>query len=141
MARSYDKGSAQDPEVRAADPVYGGGINPNITGGGGDDQLAALLRGLMERWQPRETVQEKLAGYKFAQDPVGWTNKLRSLPFSEWGPGGAFANRPQMSPEATLASQGNTAANQWAQLGAYQGIDPERLRQLNAAKARSYYGA
>ena len=38
----------------------------------------------------------------------------------------------QLTPEARLASQGNNAMNQWAQLGQVDGVDPQKLRGLNA---------
>jgi hypothetical protein len=47
------------------------------------------------------------------------------------------AARVGMTPEALLASQGNTATNQWAQLGGVPGVDPEKLREMNS-NARAY---
>jgi hypothetical protein len=115
-------------------------------GGDDEEQLMQLLARMAERWRPPETFSEKAVGLRYAEDPVGWLNKMRSAPGYEWtNPQGAFYGRPQMSPEAVLASQGNTAANQWAQLGAYKEINPDVLRQLNRSRAqygsgRAYYG-
>jgi hypothetical protein len=114
--------------------------------GSDEEQLMQLLARMAERWRPPETFSEKAVGLQYAEDPVGWLNKMRSAPGYEWtNPAGAFYGRPQMSPEAVLASQGNTAANQWAQLGAYKEINPDVLRQLNRSRAqygsgRAYYG-
>lgn len=90
------------------------------------------------------------------RDPVGWAikqgeagNITRNA--NPWGEGGAFEGRRAadvMTPEEIMASQGNTAANQWAskragitpaqkQAGEF---DPDQLRQLNAMRQRSYYG-
>jgi hypothetical protein len=65
---------------------------------------------------------------RFAQEQ--YTARQASDP---WGPGGQFEKSPRLSPAAALASQGNNATNQWAQLGGVQGIDPEELKRLNAA--------
>ena len=75
-----------------------------------------------------------------AQDPVRYAQQQRQaeLETSPWAKGGLFEGRraaDRMSPEAILASQGNTAENQWAQLGANKNIDPEELQRLNAAQA------
>ncbi len=105
-----------------------------------NDQEATmkLARDMMEMWaQSQEPVSQTLTTQKMLQDPVGYANKMRSVPGFEWNnPEGAFYNRVKLSPEATLASQGNTATNQWAQQdGAKTGegtpIDPEELKRLN----------
>lgn len=75
-------------------------------------------------------------------DPVGTANKLSNLPSSAPGSLSPFAtgffnpenSAASMSPEARLASQGRSATNQWAALGANSAIDPAKLQQLNQAK-------
>jgi hypothetical protein len=49
------------------------------------------------------------------------------------------AARVGMTPEALLASRGNDATNQWAQLGGVPGVDPQKLRDMN--RAASQYSA
>lgn len=41
-----------------------------------------------------------------------------------------WATRPQLTPEAQLASQGPSAMTQWAQRGGVQGVNPDVLRAL-----------
>jgi len=95
-----------------------------------------------EQVAKQPTIEEAYAAKRQAQDPVGWANKMRSIPGYEWNnPAGAFYNKPQLSPEAVLASQGNTAGNQWARQGGAKGIDPEELKRLNEQnrlRRRSY---
>jgi hypothetical protein len=72
-----------------------------------------------------------------ALDPVRYAQEQYTARQASdpWGPGGQFEKSPRLSPAAALASQGNNATNQWAQLGGAPGIDPEELRRLNAAAA------
>jgi hypothetical protein len=75
-------------------------------------------------------------------DPVAEHSKLASLPSYAPESQSPFAtgyfNQPSsmgLSPEAVLASQGNTATNQWAQMGGVPNLDPELLRRLNMGVA------
>lgn len=43
------------------------------------------------------------------------------------------ARRLGITPEALLASRGNDATNQWAQLGGVVGVDPQKQREMNRA--------
>jgi hypothetical protein len=98
----------------------------------GNDQTNQLLQTLVEQWRPPETTSEKMETFARLSDPVGYANKARSVPGFEWNdPKGAFYNRPKLSPEATLASQGLNATNQWAQRGGVEGIDPAELAKFN----------
>lgn len=70
-------------------------------------------------------------------DPVGTANKLSGLP--SYAPGsqspfntGFFS--PSLTPEARIASQGNSAINQWAQLGGVQGVDAGKVQGLTQQK-------
>jgi hypothetical protein len=75
-------------------------------------------------------------------DPVAAANRAASMPSYMPGSQSPFAtgffnpeNRASsMSPEARLASQGNNAVNQWAQLGGNPGVDPFELARLTEAK-------
>ena len=118
--------------------LYGGG-----GGGNQQDQTAQLLRGLLERWQPKERPSETLTTQTMLQDPVGYYNKMQSMPsnvpgsLSPFAPGGAFEGRmaaDTMTPTQIAASQGRTAKNQWAsQLPAggstRSGVNADELRQ------------
>jgi hypothetical protein len=42
----------------------------------------------------------------------------------------ALNQMPELTPAAKIAVQGPSAVNQWAQLGAYQGIDPAEVKRL-----------
>jgi hypothetical protein len=42
----------------------------------------------------------------------------------------AMNQMPELTPAARIAVQGPSATNQWAQLGAYQGIDPAEVARL-----------
>jgi hypothetical protein len=61
--------------------------------------------------------RERCIGESQRPDPVKEAEAARQarLAADPWGPGGQFDNRLKLTPEAKLASQGNTAANQWAQ--------------------------
>lgn len=104
------------------------------------EQLAAE----QERKGP-EAVRKNLQSYAEYQDPVRFAEQRRAASLADpFGPGGYFEGRRAAdlyTPEAILASQGNTAENQWAQRGGAKGIDPEELKRLNAAtyQARKTY--
>jgi hypothetical protein len=80
-----------------------------------------------------------------AQDPVRFAQEQRQaeLDTSPWAKGGLFEGRRAadiMTPAQIMASQGQTAANQWAsQLPAgastKSGVDADELRRLNAQQA------
>lgn len=119
-------------------------------GGGGN--VEQLLRGLMMQWQPQEQPSEALTTRKMLQDPVGYYNKMASLPsnapgsLNPWAPGGQFEGRTAadtMTPAQIMASQGMNARNQWASRGqpgttAPGGEDVDELRRLNAQQAGRY---
>jgi hypothetical protein len=51
----------------------------------------------------------------------------------------AFKRRnaiPELTPEAKFAVQGGSAANQWAQLGAYEGIDSQEVKRLTPKRRK-----
>jgi hypothetical protein len=134
-------------------PGAGGfGINPDAGGppgenqwraGGGGYDFGQILQALMSQYQPQESPSEALITKKMLQDPVGYYNKMASLPsnapgsLSPFAPGGQFENVPRLTPAAQLASQGNTATNQWAQMGGVEGMDPEELKRFNRQTALS----
>jgi hypothetical protein len=121
----------------------GGGAGGAAAGGGNaQTEMLQALRDLYREQLPfareqlakQPTVREAFSAQREAKDPVGWANKMRSIPGYEWGPGGAFEGRRAQdlySPAAILATQGNTAENQLAQLGGRKGITPEEMRDFN----------
>lgn len=76
-------------------------------------------------------------------DPVGTANRLSGLPSTAPGSQSPFTtgffnpenSAASLTPEARLASQGNNAMNQWAQLGGMTGVDPTALAKMNAGAA------
>lgn len=85
---------------------------------------------LQQQGQQQQFIGQQLAPRQLGvggaqitpQDPTGG------------GAGWLFAQQPQLTPEARLASQGNSAANQWAQLGGVQGINQPALDGLNQGR-------
>jgi hypothetical protein len=126
---------------------------PTWTGGGqpqGGDQMANLKMWIdwMREKQAADLQRPGIAFNAAAQasDPVRYAQEQYTARQASdpWGPGGQFADRPRLTPEAAIASQGNNAVNQWAQQGGItqggQQIDPAELRRLNqiAAAGRGY---
>jgi hypothetical protein len=147
-------------------------VNPEVTnalralGVGGDQQgdQNELLRNMMAQWaQQMEAAraaraaevaqtprpQEYAQAARYRQDPVGAAiadQNAQSASHSglDWF---KQANRiPELTPEEIMASQGNTAANQWMSMrgqpqGGQQqaGFNPDELRRLNAARASQSY--
>jgi hypothetical protein len=124
---------------------YGGG-----GGGEGDQQrnLRALLNAWLQQQQNESRTQLALPGAVYsaqrqAQDPVGWRAKQKDV--ASMGPtfDEAFAGHraaDTMTPAQIMASQGMTAANQWASqlpAGAVtpSGVDADELRRINAQQA------
>lgn len=130
------------------------------TGGGEDTN--ALLRMMIDRWaqqmaaarantpRPAEEYMAQARAKRYAQDPVGAAISDQNAEMATHSGIDWFkrTNRvPELSPEEIMASQGNTAANQWMSLRGQQGgggggaasINPEELRRLNAARASSSY--
>ena len=115
------------------------------SGQGSDRQLQMYLDFKREQMandisQNPAKLLQALQAQAQVQDPVRLAQEQRQaeLDTSPWAKGGLFEGRraaDRMSPAAILASQGNTAENQWAQLGANKNIDPEELKRLNAAQA------
>lgn len=120
--------------------------------GGGDQRrklelMADLWRQGLEAQQAAQVrPAEAYEAQARAADPVRFAQQQYQARQAQdpWGPGGQFEGRRAAdlyTPEAILASQGNTAENQWAQLGGAKGINPEELKRLNAAtyQARKTY--
>lgn len=66
--------------------------------------------------QPQESIGDMAMGLKQAQDPVGYANKMRSMPGYEWEEGGLFAEG-RLDPVSRQANQGNSATNQVIRAG------------------------
>lgn len=124
------------PYDQAIGPTQGGGFNPQAGGGFGQEQMMALLMKLLAP-QPQATSGGTDMGSLLAQlrnDPVGDRNRNYAAgtdnaanPFAN----GFFQNSAaDMTPEARLASQGRSAANQWGQLGQLPGVDAGKLTAL-----------
>lgn len=115
---------------------WGGG------GGGGNDRLAEWLMAQPAPERASEFIRTKaqLADpEKYAREQ--YMAQQYTAPFAE---GGVFQGRRAadvMTPEQILASQGNTAANQWAQMGGVKNINPATLQDLNAKIARQRAGS
>jgi hypothetical protein len=135
-----------------------------MNAGGGGDQ-SELLRNMMAEWarqmeanraqeaqlyaqtpRPEEYVRAR----RYGRDPVGAKISERAAELASHSGLDWFKqanNIPELTPEEILASQGNTARNQWiSQRGqggtpaAGGGINPEELRRLNAVRrSNSYY--
>lgn len=140
------QGQAAAPQAAAPTPTAA------PVGGGRSPEQAQFLANLMDLWQTNaanqspEAVRQKLQSLAEYEDPVAHAQEMYTARQAKdpWGPGGQFANRPQLSEEAKLASQGNTATNQWAQRGAVsvpteeggsRPIDAAELQRLNTQAA------
>lgn len=111
------------------------------------DPLQQFFMALSQRFSQPQQQMDPSAFIKTAlteqrNDPVGDFSKRASLPSyapesqSPFSTG--YFNQPSsagLSPEAVQASQGNSATNQWAQLGGIPGVDPQQLKQLNSIVA------
>lgn len=112
--------------------------------------LMQLLQGQGQRQQPQVQQPNALDILQATDpDPVGTANKLSSLPSTSPGSQNPFAtgffnsenSAASMSPEARLASQGNSAMSQWAQLGGMPGVDGSKIKGMLGAKAAVAGGA
>jgi hypothetical protein len=146
-------------------------------GGGGEESGLARRRlelmtdlwrqGLEAQQKAQVRPAEEYEAQAKAQDPVKFAEQRRAASLADpFGPGGYFEGRRAadiMTPEEIMASQGPTAANQWASLrgpltaeqkqnlqgpsgvkvAAQRGageFDPEELRRLNEQyRARRTY--
>lgn len=117
------------------------------TGGEGDQ--SELLRNMMAEWarqmeaaraqeaslyaqtpRPEEYVRARRYGkdpYRAAQSDV---EAQRARDYGTLSNYKAMNQIPELTPAAKIAVQGPSAVNQWAQLGAYQGIDPAEVARL-----------
>ena len=109
-----------------------------------------ILRAMMQQWanpenrmiRPREAFMAQREA-AIGPERTAQENYQARLASDPWAAGGLFEGRraaDRLSPEAILASQGNTAANQWAQRGAMKGVNMEDLARFNkqAAIGRGY---
>jgi hypothetical protein len=135
---------------------------PPVRGGGGQTpEQTKFLADLMSLWQTKaanqspEAIRQNLQSLAEYEDPVRYEQEKQQARQAKdpWGPGGQFEGRRAAdlySPEAILASQGNTAEMQLRQAGAARKPkegEPEfdldelkRMNQLYAAGRRSYVG-
>jgi hypothetical protein len=121
---------------------------------------------MMERWaeqmaanraaapRPDEVYGAQARANRYEQDPYRAAQSDMEAARARGGTPNIDAfkamNRiPELSPEEILASQGNTATNQWMSMrgqpqggvagGGAPGINPDELRRLNAARASQSY--
>jgi hypothetical protein len=119
-----------------------------------------FLANMMDLWRTKaanqspEAIRQNLQSLAEVQDPVGFAQERKEAQLADpFGKGGYFEGRRAAdlySPEAILASQGNTAEMQLRQAGAGKKPkegEPEfdldelkRMNQLYAAGRRSYAG-
>ena len=125
-----------------------------------DPAQAKYLEGIMDLWRTKqanqspEAIRQNLQSLAEYEDPVAHAQQQYQarLARDPWGPGGQFEGRRAAdlySPEAIVASQGNTAENQLRQIGAGKKMpggeefdvdELKRLNQIYAAGRRSYVG-
>jgi hypothetical protein len=99
--------------------------------------MAAMLAAFAQMQQAQQAgALAQQQNYFTNTDPLGATARSNSRPMgltsgSEWS--GMFGDNAAsaMSPEARMASQGNSATNQWASMGQNPGVDPYVLQGLN----------
>ena len=109
------------------------------------DLMSQLWReqlGVQGEYSPMAQAQALV----YANDPTMYARKQyeNRLGADPWGPGGQFEGRRAAdlyTPEYLLASQGNTAENQIAQMGGHKGIDPAELAIMNRGiyNRRAYF--
>lgn len=100
------------------------------------EELQKLIQGQLnlgqqglEMYSPMQ--QAKAARY--LDDPVGSAIQNREANLAGQGGLDWFKQTnkiPELTPEAALGMQGNSAANQWAQLGAYKGVSPDDVKRM-----------
>jgi hypothetical protein len=140
-------GGGQPPQQQQI-PQVGGGQAPMQPQA--QDPLTAFLMGQQNQQQqpmiPAFNPTELVNALR-SEGPVAEFNKLASLPSYAQGSQSPFAagffqqpSQMGLSPEAVLASQGNTATNQWGQMGGVPNVNQDLLRRLNmgAAQRRLY---
>ena len=135
---------------------------------GGEGDQTELLRSMIQQWAQQMEAQRAADAEALAQTPrpqeFAEARRYGKDPYraaisdveAQRARGGtpsidafkAMNRIPELSPEEILASQGNTAMNQWMSLRGQQGgggggagINPEELRRLNTARAASSYFA
>lgn len=145
----------------------GGGIRGESTGsaysGGGSDydqflsrggmDFGQLLQQLAQQYQPQEGYSDILETKARLRNPEEYArrNYMADTYAAPFAPGGAFEGRmaaDTMTPTQIMASQGNTAANQWASrlpagASTKSGVNADDLRALNEAnkgRFRTYVG-
>jgi hypothetical protein len=148
--RSWQQGNMYGGNSNVPVGAFGGA--QDYGAGGGQYNLGQIMQAILAQYQPQEPPSETYTTRKMLQDPVGYYNKMASLPsnapgsLSAFAPGGLFEGRmaaDTMTPAQITASQGMNAKNQWASMGkpgttAPGGEDVDELRRLNAQQAGRY---
>jgi hypothetical protein len=100
------------------------------------EDLQKLIQGQLNLGQQGLEMYSPMAQAKAARyldDPYGSAVANRDAEMATHSGIDWFkqANKiPELTPEAALGMQGNSAANQWAQLGAYKGVNPEDVKRM-----------
>lgn len=130
---------------------------PVQAAGGRDPAQVKFMEGLMDLWRTKqenqspEAIRQNLQSLAEYEDPVAHAQQQYQARLAKdpWGPGGQFEGRRAAdlySPEAIVASQGNTAENQIRRAGGGKKLpeggefDVDELKRLNRIYAanRSY---
>lgn len=100
------------------------------------EDLQKLIQGQLNLGQQGLEMYSPMAQAKAARyldDPVGAAIQNREANLAGQGGLDWFkqVNKiPELTPEAALGMQGNSAANQWAQLGAFKGVSPDDVKRM-----------
>jgi hypothetical protein len=92
-------------------------------------QEAETQRGAIQAYSPMEQARAR----RYMKDPVGAAISEQNAEMATHSGIDWFkrVNQiPDLTPAARFAVQGPSAANQWARLGAYEGIDPKEVERL-----------
>jgi hypothetical protein len=134
--------------------MLGNMFNPQAPGGGqqSPEQQTQNLKMLIDWMREQQAADLRRPDIAFqaaarAEDPVRYAQEQQTarLATDPWGPGGQFAGRRAQdlyTPEAIIASGGNTAENQIARLGGRKGVNPDEMArwdEIYRNSRRSYF--
>lgn len=143
-------------ESQSAPSAGGFGFNPDASapgsqwsnqGQGQFGNFGQMLQALMQQYQPQEDISSILETKARLRNPEEYARRtyMADTYAAPFAPGGAFAGRTAadtMTPAQIMASQGQTAKNQWASqlpAGSMAGdVNTDELRKLNAQQAGRY---
>jgi len=100
------------------------------------EELQKLLQGQLDlgnRSLDMYSPMQQAKAARYLQDPVGAAISNRDAEMAGHSGLDWFKQTnkiPELTPEAALGMQGNSAANQWAQLGAFKGVSPDDVKRM-----------